>query len=118
MAQALDHFEEALKEQFYANTGKGTRPGPLIDSATVLVDGTRLGDVTDLKRYLVEQKGRTFVRHLTRRLLSYALGRELAFPDERVVEGILEQLERDGFGARTLVRAIVASEPFRFRNFP
>ena len=77
-----------------------------------------LDGVDDLKHYLVENKGPAFVRHVTKRLLSYALGRELVFPDERAVEGILDQLERDGFGARTLVRAIVSSEPFRYRKNP
>jgi len=84
------------------------------DTHTTLFNGETLDGAEDLKHYLVEQKGRAFVRHLTRRLLSYALGRELVFPDERAVEGILNQLEQDGFGAKTLVRAIVLSEPFRY----
>ena len=34
--------EEALKEEFYANVGKGTKDGPPVDSVGVLPDGTRL----------------------------------------------------------------------------
>ena len=44
----------ALEEEFYSTKGKGGRWGPEIDPSTVLPDGTRLGDVTDLKRYLLE----------------------------------------------------------------
>lgn len=88
------------------------------DTQSTLFNGETLNGVEDLTQYLVEQKGPAFVRHLTRRLLSYSLGRELAFPDERTVEGILDQLEQDEFGAKTLVRAIVVSEPFRFRKNP
>jgi len=88
------------------------------DTQTTLFNGQTLDGVDDLKRYLVDHKGQAFVRHLTRRLLSYALGRELKFPDERTVEGILDQLEQDRFGAQTLVRAIVVSEPFRYRKNP
>ena len=88
------------------------------DTRTTLFNGETLNGVEDLKHYLVEQKGQAFVRHLTRRLLTYALGRELTFSDERTIEGILNQLEQDGFGAKTLVRSIVLSEPFRYSKSP
>ena len=54
--------EEALKEQFYANTGKGTRAGPPVDSVGILADGTRLEDVTDLVRLPVYEISNSLVR--------------------------------------------------------
>ena len=88
------------------------------DTRTTLFNGETLEGINDLKRYLVDQKGHAFVRHLSKRLLSYALGRELKFPDERAVEGIMNQLEQDEFRTKTLVQAIVLSEPFRYRKNP
>ena len=89
------------------------------DTSATLFNGQHLRGVEDLKRYLVDQKGSVFLRHLTRRLLVYALGRELTFPDERPVQLILERLQRDGHaGAKALIHGIVLSEPFRYRMEP
>lgn len=102
---------EALKEEFYANTGKGTKPGPPIDSVGVLIDGTRLNDVTDLKRYLVENID-IFSRCLTGKLLVYATGRRLDFGDRRVIDKTVGDVKGRGNGFRDLIVAIVQSEAF------
>lgn len=104
--------EEALKEQFYANTGKGTKDGPKIDSVAMLPDGTRLNDVTDLKRYLLEND-EIFAKCLTGKLVVYATGRPLSFGDRRVVEQLVKNVRSDGNGFRDLIVAIVQSDAFR-----
>ena len=58
------------------------------------------------------------MRHLIKKMLAYALGRELTFPDERPVELIFRRLESGDFGAATLIHEIVLSEPFRYRMNP
>lgn len=88
------------------------------DTTATLFNGERLDGAAELKRYLIEQKGPSFVRHLLKRMLVYALGRELKFPDERPVQLIFRRLENDGYGAATLIREIVLSEPFRYRMNP
>ena len=103
--------EEKLKEQFYANTGKGTKAGPAVDTVGVLPDGTRLNDVTDLKRYLKTNID-IFSRCLTRKLLVYATGRSMNFGDERVIDRIVGQVKREGNGFRDLIVAVVLSEAF------
>ena len=103
--------EEALKEQFYANTGKGTKAGPVIDSVGVLPDGTQLRDVTDLKRYLTENID-IFSRCVTSKLLVYATGRPMNFGDGRVIDQIVSDVKSDGNGFRDLVVAIVQSDAF------
>ena len=85
---------------------------------TTLFNGETLDGATDLRRFLVEAKGSTFIRHLTKKLLAYALGRELTLPDERSVYTILQRLENESFQARTLIHEIVLSEPFRYRRNP
>jgi hypothetical protein len=74
-----------------------------------------LDGAADLKRYLTEQRSPDFIRHVTKRMLTYALGRELNLPDERPVLEILDRLRRSGNGAKSLVHAIVLSDPFRNR---
>jgi len=85
---------------------------------TTLWNGETLDGATDLRRFLLEEKSNTFIRHLTKKLLSYALSRDLTFPDERSVYTILQRLENESFQARTLIHEIVLSEPFRYRKNP
>ena len=103
--------EEALKAQFYANTGKGTKAGPQVDSVGVLPDGTRLDDVTDLKRYL-KSNIHIFARCVARKLLVYATGRPMNFGDERVIDQLVHDVQQQGNGFRDLIVAIVQSESF------
>ena len=108
----IDPYGLALEQ--YDAIGR-LRPEPQ-DTATTLFDGRRLEGADDLKRYLAGEKATGFVRHLVRRLLTYALGRRLSFPDDRSVEIILQRLEEEGWGAAALIREIVLSDPFRFRR--
>jgi hypothetical protein len=88
------------------------------DTETVLRTGKMLDGIEDLKRHLLEDKKTGFTRHLTKKILSYALGRELRFPDERPVQSIVSQLEGENSGMRSLIYEIVLSEPFRYRMNP
>ena len=88
------------------------------DTASTLFNGESLDGAEDLKAYLVGKKADTFTRHLTTKMLAYALGRELRFPDERPVQLILKSLKQHGYGAKVLVHEIVLSEPFRYKMDP
>ena len=108
----IDPYGQALEQ--YDAMGR-LRPDPR-DTSTTLFDGRRLDGADDLKRYLAGEKATGFVRHLVRRMLTYALGRRLTFPDDRTVEIILQHLEEEGWGAAAMIREIVLSDPFRFRR--
>jgi hypothetical protein len=53
---------------------------------------------------------------LTRKLLTYALGRGLEPYDNPAVSQIARAVEADKYKFSTLVVKIVTSEPFRFRR--
>jgi len=46
-------------------------------------------------------------------VLGYALGRSLQDGDQCTVQKIMQTLEKDHYGARTLIREVVLSVPFR-----
>ena len=75
------------------------------------VDGTRLEDVTDLKRYLLKNID-IFSRCLTSKLLVYATGRPTSFGDKRVVDRIVGDVKSHGNGFRDLIVTIVLGEAF------
>ena len=86
------------------------------NTSTTLWNGQNLDGATELREFLLKEKGATFIRHLTEKMLSYALSRDLIFSDERSVFGIINKLEENNFQGRMLIEEIVLSEPFRFRK--
>ena len=106
--------QETLTEQFYSSVGKGVIDGPPVDAMGILADGTRLEDVTDLKRYLLERID-LFSRCLTEKLMVYGTGRPLSYGDGRLTDEIVALTAEQGNGFRDLVVNVVQSEAFNTR---
>ena len=87
--------------------------GRSLDSSGTLPTGAAFDGPAELRALLLERRAE-LVRQVVRKLLGYGLGRSLADSDECVIEQIAGRIEQSGFGARTLVREIVLSAPFRF----
>ena len=51
-------------------------------------------------------------------MLSYGLGRQLEYYDERAVRQIVSQLEKDGYRFHSLILGIVQSYPFQYNKVP
>ena len=86
-----------------------------IDATGELPDGTTFQGIADLKRILKDRK-QNFARCLTEKLLTYALGRGLAYYDRATVEHIVAQLEAGGYKSSILITEIAKSDPFRLRR--
>ena len=106
--------QETLTEQFYSNVGKGVIDGPPVDAVGILADGTRMEDVTDLKRYILERID-VFSRCLTEKLMVYGTGRPLSYGDGRAADEIVALTAERGNGFRDLVVNVVQSEAFHTR---
>ncbi len=86
--------------------------GHAVDSRAEFPGG-HVGDgVEGLRQYLTEHRRQHFVDHLSRKLLSYALGRNLILSDEPLVESLQADLVRDGFRFNSLVNSIITSPQF------
>ncbi len=90
------------------------RPGQPVDSLGELTDGTRLDDVTDLKRWLVEDID-VFSSCLASKLLTYATGRSPGFGDRKVIRRVVTEVRENGNGFQDLIVALVLSESFRMK---
>ena len=86
-----------------------------VDSSGVLVNGDKFSGPAELKQRLLTDKA-GFVRNLTEKMLGYALGRGLEPYDLPAVRKISAAVEKDGYRSGTLVRSIVESYPFQYRN--
>ena len=82
-----------------------------IDSAGKLPGGDSFRTVSEFRELLLDRQD-DFNRCLTRKLLAYALGRELEVGDRPATDQVLSELEKANGGLRDLIRLIVLSEPF------
>ncbi len=89
--------------------------GIAIDSTGTLPDGTTFAGAAGLKDQLMQRKDE-FIRHLTRKMLGYALARQLTNEDQCVVESISQKVADDHYRAQTLVLEIVKSVPFQLKS--
>jgi len=94
-------------------TEQGGKP---IDTAGVLPTGEKFGGPAELKKLLLDKRRPDFLRNLCRRMLGFALGREIKGADMRVVRDCVQALEQGDFRASRLLEAIVLSYPFTHRN--
>jgi hypothetical protein len=88
--------------------------GKPIDARGELPDGTTFEGPEQLKKVLLGRKD-LFIRHLTSKMLGYALGRGLTLEDSCTVDAIVAQLEKNDYKAHTLIEGIVLSVPFRYK---
>jgi mono/diheme cytochrome c family protein len=91
----------------------GTLGSP-IDATGELIDGTRLDGVVALRQALMRQP-ETFVRTMTEKMLTYALGRGLGPADMPVVRGIVRDSRAQGYRFSSLVIGVAKSVPFQMR---
>jgi hypothetical protein len=88
--------------------------GALIDASGQLADGTKVDGVVALRQAIVKQP-EMFVRALTEKLLTYALGRGLSHHDYPVVRTIVRDAAGRDYRFSTLILGIVRSVPFQTR---
>ena len=91
----------------------GTRGTP-VDASGQLVDGTRINGVVELRQALLREPS-TFVRTLTEKLMTYALGRGLTASDMPAVRAIVRNAEKDQYRFSALVLGVVRSVEFQKR---
>jgi hypothetical protein len=87
-----------------------------IESAGALVTGESFKTPADLTAVLVKQKRDEFVRCLSEKLLTYALGRGLEFYDKCALDQITKGAFRKGYRFASLVLEIARSVPFQQRR--
>jgi hypothetical protein len=83
-----------------------------IDATGSLPSGEKFKGPAELRDVLMSKKD-DFLRHLTGKVLGYALGRSLQDGDSCTVQHLTDSLQHDQYRARTLIREVVMSIPFR-----
>jgi hypothetical protein len=73
---------------------------------SVMINGERINDVNDMKKYLTNFD-RAMARAFTKKLISYATGKEPGVPDESRLDAIMQATESEGFKVGDLYAQVI-----------
>ena len=97
----------------HADKGWGkVLPDADVDASGQLATGEAFGGVREFKSLLLRDKSQ-FAECLTEKFLTYGLGRELGYSDRPLVHQIAKSAGAKGYGMRSLVHDVIASDAFR-----
>ena len=127
---ALERFDPIGGwREWYRSMGKGERitdrfidapanklrvrykKGLAVDASGETDEGVAFSDFMEFKAHLAARP-EVMATTLAEKLLSYSLGRGIGFSDRPVLEEIVEGTKKQNYGFRSLIHAIVQSEPF------
>jgi mono/diheme cytochrome c family protein len=86
--------------------------GPAVEAGDQLPDGRKFATIEEFKQLLLANPD-DFAHCLAEKLMVYATGSGLEYGDREKLNAIVTAVRSKGYGLRTLVHAIVASETFR-----
>ena len=84
-----------------------------VDTRTQLADGTRIEGLIGLREHLATERMDDVLEQFCRKLLGYALGREVALSDLLLIEEMQRQLKANDYRFSIAVETIVLSPQFR-----
>ena len=90
-------------------------PKHKIDPSGELPSGEKFKNFNEFRKVLASHRAEPFTRHLIAQVLTYATGRHMEALDQFEIDEILERVQADNHGLRTLIRACLTSEIFRSR---
>ena len=86
----------------------------LVDTKTRLIDDTELKGVEGLRDYLTQQRKDDFLRQFCKKLLGYALGREVQLSDKPLIDEMIQGLKENQYQVNDAIIRIVTSKQFRY----
>ncbi len=87
----------------------------LVDSSGILFDGSEFLDTSEFQKELLEHSD--WVTHtITKKLLTYALGRGLEYYDQPTVRDIVQNAAPAQHSWSSLIMGVVESTPFQYRR--
>lgn len=107
--QKIDPYGFALEQ--YDPVGK--RRGDVVDTSTQLADGRTIQGLKGLQDYLAEERRAEYVAQFCRKLLGYALGREVLLSDQPLLQAMEKSLQQNNYRFSSAVKPIVLSSQFR-----
>jgi hypothetical protein len=108
---ALENFDADAKWR----TKQGGEGGVPLDTSAVLWDGAKVNGPVELRQALLRYSPQ-FVRMITEKLMTFALGRGVEYEDMPVIRSIVREASRDNNRFVSILMGIVKSAPFQMRT--
>jgi hypothetical protein len=110
---ALENFDAvgAWRERDGVSLSSAGTP---IDAGGQLMDGTKVDGIASLRQALVRDP-QVFVGALTEKLLTYAVGRGVAYYDMPAVRAIVSNAGKSNYTFSSIILGIAESMPFQMR---
>jgi mono/diheme cytochrome c family protein len=112
---ALENFDASgyyREQEGFGYKGRIQKEDPPIDAKAKLPNGTAINGASELKKALRAEED-SFLRCLTGKLMTYALGRELTLADQPTVNEISDKVKTQNHRLDALILLIVQSESFQ-----
>ena len=87
-------------------------------NSTITLSGKTIDSPRALREALLVEGHNEFIRTVTEKLLTYALGRGVDYYDAPTIRRIVHDIEDDDYRWSALVQAVVESQQFRMRRAP
>jgi hypothetical protein len=91
--------------------------GTMIDSSDILVDGSVVKGPEDLRKALTKRPDQ-FVQTITRKLMTFGLGRSVEYYDMPAVRRIVRDSAKENYRFSSIVLGIVKSAAFQMQRAP
>jgi len=96
-------------------TRQGGEGGVPLDTSAVLWDGTKVNGPLELRQALLRYSPQ-FVRTVTEKLMTFALGRGVEYQDMPVIRSIVREADKSDDRFLSILMGIIQSEPFQKRT--
>ncbi|MDM4014140.1 DUF1592 domain-containing protein [Roseiconus lacunae] len=110
---ALEMFDAAgqWRENYLVRKSGKYRQGPNIDASYQMPDGRKFDSFVEF-RELAASTSRRIAKNFAGQLLVYGTGTPITFSDRDHLESIATAAEDNQYGLRSLIEAVVTSQPF------
>ncbi len=112
----IDPLGFALEQYDWFGRFTKSRRGRQPDIRGTLPGGTEFRGLKGLQTALVAERRNQLVEQITRKMMTYALGRQLEYFDEPVIREIIGQVNADNRRLQTLIQGIVNSDTFQMKQ--
>lgn len=95
-------------------TKQGGEGGLPIDVSATIWDGTKVNGPVELRQALLKYSPQ-FVRTITEKLMTFALGRGVEYEDMPVIRSIVREADNDNDRFMAILLGVIKSDPFQMR---
>jgi mono/diheme cytochrome c family protein len=111
----MDPIGFSLDEFDAIGRTRTTDGGVPVDATGALPDGRTIAGVNGLRALIVGEREQ-FVRTVTEKLLTYAVGRGVEYYDMPTVRGIVREASANDYSWSSIILSVVKSQPFQMRT--